>query len=915
MARRSRSIEAHDFDTVQDAINLASSKFGATHVIVELDKMPQAFSPSGGGYLMRELYSQKGRYHWPRQGVRVKKLPEAAKPLVPWDVRRQSIPVVKENPARSKKKKYWEDLPPAEQDRLRALRRQELEAIETMAFPVEGIFLGESVTVLGPVHRFPPYNDSTWKPTLNNNNWLMLSYPDGRKTIVHAQEVHVGMKPLVTPAPSCREVVAFGRTFKEGEADLFGWGGSPYAQENPSQRDFTDQARHELTQRYEASNLAAQGITLGQYINANLMYTIRNIRNRAERANWPEELSWSKENPVVPVTRVMAKKIGNDLRVHWPDVDLEQLRMGIEEEQEHTSDLHKSAQIALDHLREDRHYYTKLKSAGLEAGEARRGPACGPDVQKAGWVHRGGCHPARPICRVARREKGLCHCEAYPHPHRMGGGLCVYGPEGSARFERLVHGPERELEPEPEPEPVPEDEDFGSWVRRNPVIDRAYEGAEVRRRARGVERLDDWYTTKDYGDPFEAPELKAPLVVGVRSSDGEKIITSQIVKAVGTRITTKTGSVYELGRPERGFLEHLRSIGHRFDPRQPIKLPVSRLNGARENPVRRRSSRRSEDAIMLDIYETWSALSPENLTMDGERPAWQARRLGAQLNRKLRALFSELGRRVSEEEAYDFIGKYRERRKQERSTLKKEKHVEIGKKYFYSDFHDQSGAWVKAIRFDEESLVQVEVIEPVGDASRSDYWAPGKIRTVNISNLYMYREEASPAFRFGGRGPANENPADENGIPWVKVERDPKLHEELIEIQHQVGPISGARSVYDLLSPWASKQDQEHLLCVLLDIHSELRGVAIIHKGARDRVSVDPADVLKPAVDRGAKGIVICHNHPSGSAEHSKADADLTKAVRDACDSLDIAFVDHVVLGMGQYYSFGDKKLTRVKSR
>lgn len=46
-------------------------------------------------------------------------------------------------------------------------------------------------------------------------------------------------------------------------------------------------------------------------------------------------------------------------------IDPEQLKMGIEVEQEHTKDLKLAEKIARDHLAEDPEYYTKLKKAGL----------------------------------------------------------------------------------------------------------------------------------------------------------------------------------------------------------------------------------------------------------------------------------------------------------------------------------------------------------------------------------------------------------------------------------------------------------------------------------------------------------------------------------------------------------------------
>jgi hypothetical protein len=47
------------------------------------------------------------------------------------------------------------------------------------------------------------------------------------------------------------------------------------------------------------------------------------------------------------------------------DVDRRQLRMGIAVEKEHTTSKSRACAIALDHLAEDKYYYTKLRKAKL----------------------------------------------------------------------------------------------------------------------------------------------------------------------------------------------------------------------------------------------------------------------------------------------------------------------------------------------------------------------------------------------------------------------------------------------------------------------------------------------------------------------------------------------------------------------
>lgn len=62
--------------------------------------------------------------------------------------------------------------------------------------------------------------------------------------------------------------------------------------------------------------------------------------------------------------------------------------------------------------------------------------------------------------------------------------------------------------------------------------------------------------------------------------------------------------------------------------------------------------KRAEDVVMNEIRGIYCQLSPENLTCDGELSRTAVRRRSAALNRALRACFQELGRRVSESEAY-----------------------------------------------------------------------------------------------------------------------------------------------------------------------------------------------------------------------------------------------------------------------
>lgn len=75
-------------------------------------------------------------------------------------------------------------------------------------------------------------------------------------------------------------------------------------------------------------------------------------------------------------------------RVKKNDIPQDELRMGVREEMEHTSDPKVARRIALDHLREDRHYYTKMKRCGLLGNPSERPrtcPVCGERAYLGGY--------------------------------------------------------------------------------------------------------------------------------------------------------------------------------------------------------------------------------------------------------------------------------------------------------------------------------------------------------------------------------------------------------------------------------------------------------------------------------------------------------------------------------------------------
>ena len=74
--------------------------------------------------------------------------------------------------------------------------------------------------------------------------------------------------------------------------------------------------------------------------------------------------------------------------------------------------------------------------------------------------------------------------------------------------------------------------------------------------------------------------------------------------------------------------------------------------------------------------------------------------------------------------------------------------------------------------------------------------------------------------------------------------------------------------------------------------------------GSVDAVSIYPSEVARTALLCGARSVVLCHNHPGGSAMPSRDDDAVTFDIRNALDSLGIVLLDHVIVTRFGYYSY-----------
>ena len=82
-----------------------------------------------------------------------------------------------------------------------------------------------------------------------------------------------------------------------------------------------------------------------------------------------------------------------------------------------------------------------------------------------------------------------------------------------------------------------------------------------------------------------------------------------------------------------------------------------------------------------------------------------------------------------------------------------------------------------------------------------------------------------------------------------------------------------------------------------------------LFEGTLSCTAVYPREVVKLALSRNAAAVILAHNHPSGVAEPSLSDQQITQRLIDALALVDIRVLDHLIIGDGEPVSFAQRGL------
>ena len=136
-----------------------------------------------------------------------------------------------------------------------------------------------------------------------------------------------------------------------------------------------------------------------------------------------------------------------------------------------------------------------------------------------------------------------------------------------------------------------------------------------------------------------------------------------------------------------------------------------------------------------------------------------------------------------------------------------------------------------------------------------------------------------------------------------------ELVKRALEIGEETLPV--IRSTKDVIAQAVYMRDKtrEHLMAIFLNARNEMIYKKPMFIGTLNANLVHPREIFAEALKQNAASVILVHNHPSGDAEPSQADLEITKRILEAGKIMGIDILDHVIITKTKFFSFKEKKL------
>ena len=212
---------------------------------------------------------------------------------------------------------------------------------------------------------------------------------------------------------------------------------------------------------------------------------------------------------------------------------------------------------------------------------------------------------------------------------------------------------------------------------------------------------------------------------------------------------------------------------------------------------------------------------------------------------------------------------------------------------------ERSGARLK--RNGPEVLSDAELLAIVlGRGSKEENVIDCSRRVLREQNLHYLAEQSLPelAKTFG-----------DDTVKALKVSAMFELFRRTnrLKVKGFSTKIQSAEDVYHYFADRLAEKKKEYFYALCLDTKNRIISETLVSVGILDASLIHPREVFNPAVKASCHAVILVHNHPSGEAEASAADIEVTKMLYNAGDIIGISILDHIIIGKNGYSSMKEK--------
>lgn len=134
-----------------------------------------------------------------------------------------------------------------------------------------------------------------------------------------------------------------------------------------------------------------------------------------------------------------------------------------------------------------------------------------------------------------------------------------------------------------------------------------------------------------------------------------------------------------------------------------------------------------------------------------------------------------------------------------------------------------------------------------------------------------------------------------------------EIYKRTIERSKNKAKMIHSRNIFETMHPLIGDLGHEEFWIILLNSANNVIRKVRLSAGGLASTCADVRLMIKQAVMHNAVAVAIVHNHPSGSPTPSMQDDKLTQTVKKAMDTMQISFLDHVIVCKSGYYSYADE--------